>query len=79
MHQSILYISNLKCFENCHNFTKLFWFIFSLYVSFFQVANRKPFLGAVKLFDDLTCIKWKPRSSEVKAEVGHDGYVRVKR
>uniref|UniRef100_A0A8W8MGF7 Metalloendopeptidase n=1 Tax=Magallana gigas TaxID=29159 RepID=A0A8W8MGF7_MAGGI len=42
------------------------------------VANRKPFLGAVKLFDDLTCIKWKPRSSEVKAEVGHDGYVRVK-
>lgn len=41
------------------------------------VANRRSFLEAVDLFNNLTCIRWKPRSPEVKAEAGHDGYVKI--
>nr|XP_022312335.1 uncharacterized protein LOC111117490 [Crassostrea virginica] len=41
------------------------------------VANRKYFLQAVELFNNLTCIRWKERSTEVEAEVGHKGYVKV--
>ncbi|XP_034322078.2 uncharacterized protein [Magallana gigas] len=41
-------------------------------------ANRKYFLQAADLFHNLTCIRWKPRSSEVEAEVGHRGYTLVR-
>ncbi|XP_048771441.2 uncharacterized protein LOC125677425 [Ostrea edulis] len=41
------------------------------------VANRESFLKGVELFDNLTCIRWKPKSTEVETEVGHTGYVRV--
>ncbi|XP_056002874.1 uncharacterized protein LOC125661847 isoform X2 [Ostrea edulis] len=41
------------------------------------VANRVEFLEAVALFDNLTCIRWKPRSATVEKEVGHKGYVLV--
>ncbi|XP_061190204.1 uncharacterized protein LOC133198071 [Saccostrea echinata] len=40
-------------------------------------ANRKPFQDAIALFNELTCIRWKPRSPEVTQEVGHQAYVRV--
>uniref|UniRef100_K1QWZ9 Metalloendopeptidase n=1 Tax=Magallana gigas TaxID=29159 RepID=K1QWZ9_MAGGI len=42
------------------------------------LANRKYFLQAAELFHNLTCIRWKPRSSEVEAEVGHKGYTLVR-
>ncbi|XP_056003285.1 uncharacterized protein LOC125661191 isoform X1 [Ostrea edulis] len=41
------------------------------------VANRAPFLEAIELFDNVTCIRFKPRSAAVETEVGHQGYVRV--
>ncbi|XP_056004045.1 uncharacterized protein LOC125661029 [Ostrea edulis] len=41
------------------------------------VTNRESFLKAVELFDNLTCIRWKPKSPEVETEVGHKGYVLV--
>ncbi|XP_062585892.1 uncharacterized protein LOC134247569 [Saccostrea cucullata] len=41
------------------------------------VANRAPFLEAIEIFNQLTCIRFKPSSSSVAAEVGHTGYVRV--
>lgn len=42
-------------------------------------ANRVYFLQAIELFDNLTCVQWKPKSPEVAAEVGHQGYVLVRR
>ncbi|XP_061190290.1 uncharacterized protein LOC133198173 [Saccostrea echinata] len=41
------------------------------------LANRGPFQEAILLFNKFTCIRWKPRSSEVATEAGHSGYVRV--
>lgn len=49
------------------------------YVNVCLVANRKYFLQAADLFHKLTCIRWKPRSSEVEAEVGHRGYTLVRK
>ncbi|XP_052694034.1 uncharacterized protein LOC128172280 [Crassostrea angulata] len=41
-------------------------------------VNRGYFLQAIELFDNFTCVKWKPKSPEVAAEVGHQGYVLVR-
>lgn len=49
------------------------------YIHVCLVANRKYFLQAADLFHNLTCIRWKPRSSEVEAEVGHRGYTLVRK
>lgn len=42
-------------------------------------VNRGYFLQAIELFNNFTCVKWKPKSPEVAAEVGHEGYVLVRR
>lgn len=42
-------------------------------------VNRGYFLQAIELFNTLTCVKWKLNSTEVQQEVGHKGYVRVRR
>lgn len=42
-------------------------------------VNRGYFLQAIELFNNFTCVMWKPKSPEVAAEVGHEGYVLVRR
>lgn len=42
-------------------------------------VNRGYFLQAIELFNNFTCVRWKPKSPEVAAEVGHEGYVLVRR
>ena len=42
-------------------------------------VNRGYFLQAIELFNNLTCVQWKLNSTEVQQEVGHKGYVRVRR
>lgn len=58
----------------------LFFVLFINVISFlFPDVNRGYFLQAIELFNQFTCVRWKPNSTEVAEEVGHQGYVLVRR